>query len=161
MKLLKETYEHMFVGIAIFVGGMVTIILLMKYLNQPASAQASPEPIPSVIPVMNLSKQLDKINNSINLQIPKGTFENRTIVVDDTITLIDKKEEGGLNWHSCDCTNDGPSGVYIGINKWDSPEAPLPAGQSLNINMGKGAIDKLYLKAETGGTATLRFYIIK
>jgi len=153
----------MFVGIAIFVGGMVAVILLMKYLNQPASTQASSmESIPSVIPMALPSRQLENINESVKSMQPKGEFFTRVFDITDRVYMYRCKREGGLQYSSVDITNQGPNDVYLSVNNADWPEAPLPPGQSINIDFkNKAAIDKMYFRCNPGETAKLYLYIVK
>lgn len=151
----------MCVGIAIFVGGMIAVVFLMKYLKTtPVAQYETAQTMKSIIPLSN--PMLSNINNSINNQVPVGTFENRTLTITDTITLLDEKRDGGLNWTSCDITNNGPAGVYLSVNTWNWAEAPLPSGQSINIDLKqRGAIKKMYFKTDTGTTANISLYIMK
>lgn len=72
------------------------------------------------------------------------------------------KQTDYLPWTSFDLTNIGPNPVYFCVNEWLSPEAPLPVGQSINIDFKKhGAIKKVYLKCDSGQRARVLFYIIR
>lgn len=162
MKLLKDTYENMLFGIAIFVGGMIAVVLLMKYLNQPASAQVSPEPIPSVIPMVNPSRQLEKLNESVKSMQPKGEFFTRAFDITDRVYMYRCKREGGLQYHAIDVLNMGPSDVYLSVNTSDMPEAPIQPGHTINIDFkNRGAIDVLYFRCNPGEHAKVYLYIVK
>jgi hypothetical protein len=157
----SDIYKSMLIGVAIFAGGMVAVLLLIRYLQStPAAHTETQQHIKPIIPLT--IPMLTKINDSINNQVPAGTFENRTLIITDTITLLDEKRDGGLNYTSVDLTNNGPAGVYFSVNTWNWAEAPLPAGQSINIDLKKrGAIKKMYFKTDTGTTATINLYIMK
>jgi hypothetical protein len=150
----------MFIGIAIFVGGMIAIILIMKYLKN-ESAQAMPQqPIESIIPLSN--PMLMKINDSINNQVPVGKFETRALTITDVITMLDEKRDGGLNYTNADIINNGPNPVYFSVNSSDWPEAPLPVGQTINVDFkNKGRIKKIYFRCNKGETANIYLYILK
>jgi hypothetical protein len=81
--------------------------------------------------------------------------------VTDVILEIYKKTDY-LPWTSFDLTNNGPNPVYFCVNKWLSQEAPLPVGQSINVDLKrKNAINKIYLKCDRGLNANVYLYIRK
>ena len=68
----------------------------------------------------------------------------------------------GLNWTSFDLSNNGPNDVYFSVNDWEWAEAPLPVGQTVNIDLKKrAAIKRVYLKCDNGETADVGFIITK
>ncbi len=144
---------------------MVALVIISKYFSQNTS------PAQQVVyqeqPVMNRSVSvvpiLTEIKNEIAIEKPVGEVSNLSVVVTDRITdLYSPNAEYGLPWSSFDFTNNGPDGVYLGVNQWDWPEAPLPVGQSLNIDFGqKGSIKRVFLKCDAGQTSNVSFHIIK
>jgi len=97
-------------------------------------------------------------------EIKKNQIEqvyNLSYAITDDIFEVYKKTDY-LPWQSFDLTNVGPNPVYFSVNKWLSPEAPLPVGQSINIDFkAKGGIRKVFLKCDRGETAKVLFYVVK
>ena len=148
----------MFIGVAIFVGGMVALILITKYLKEgePVPPEEPTPPPNGYIPI------LKAINKNIETQMPEGKVYNRKEYITSAITMLYDEATDGLNWTSFDLSNNGPNDVYFSVNDWEWAEAPLPVGQTVNIDLKKrAAIKKVYLKCDTGETANVAFYIMK
>lgn len=99
----------------------------------------------------------------IEIKLPEIVAQtyNLGYTVTDQFTEIYKQTDY-LPWSSFDLTNNGPNPVYFCVNKWLSPEAPLPVGQTINVDFKrKGAISKVYLKCDKGETAKVSLYIMK
>lgn len=149
-----ETYVSMLMGVALFVGGMIAVVLLMKYLNKPATTQAQASS-------GSLSQNVN-IPVTVDANIPSTEFLTRNENITDFITMLYDEQFHGLNWTSFDIVNNGPNPVYFSVNNHDSMESSITPGQSVNVDLKqKHAIKKLYLKCDTGNTANVSFYILK
>ena len=149
----------MFIGVAIFVGGMIAFFVITRYFKEEQTVPPD-EPIPP--PANDYIPILKAINKNIESQMPEGKVYNRKEYITSAITMLYDEATDGLNWTSFDLSNDGPNPVYFSVNDWEWAEAPLPVGQTINIDLKKrGAIKKLYLKCDTGETANVSFYIMK
>jgi hypothetical protein len=158
-----EAYRDMLVGIAIFVGGMIAVIILMKYLTPAPSQSLKQQTVRSEQPMM-LKPLTQNINVpvSVDAQTPVNEFSTRRETANDQVKMLYDEQWKGLNWTSCDVTNIGPDPVYLSVNNYDNPESPIYVGQSVSINLNKkNAIKKIYLKCDHGKTATVDFYILK
>jgi hypothetical protein len=145
----------MFVGVILFVGGMVAVVLLMRYLNKPtlktqAQAQVSYSPVPQ------------NVNVSVDANVPSNEFSTRNETITDFITMLYDDQFKGLQWDSFDIVNNGPDNVYFSVNNHDSMESSIAPGQSVTVDLKqKHAIKKVYLKCDTGKTANVSLYILK
>jgi len=149
--------KNMVIGIAIFVGGMVTVILLKNYFD--AGGMSFKKRITVLKPA---STVLEEIKEEIEREKPVGEIvSNLSVNVTDAIVDLCHQKEG-FPWSSFDLTNVGPSPVYFSVNHWDSPEAPLPVGQSINVDLKKqGAIKRVYLKCDQGLNTVVSLYVVR
>ena len=147
----------MLIGIAIFAGGMVAVILLKKYFD--ADGMSFKKSVTVLKPATTI---LEEIKEEIEREKPVGEIvSNLSINVTDAIIDLCQQKEG-FPWSSFDLTNVGPSPVYFSVNHWDSPEAPLPAGQSINVDLKKrGAIKRVYLKCDQGLNTVVNLYVVR
>ncbi len=110
-------------------------------------------------------KILKEIKNEMIAKNPKGEVTDELINVTDIVQDVhpsDYEANHGLHWTVCDVVNRGPNNVYIAVNEWKQPVAPLLPGEAQNIDLGKrGSIKKIYLKCDTGQTAQVRFHVLK
>ena len=156
----------MFIGIAIFVGGMVTILILRKFLssNQLLTSGISSPQMSKVVlkPVKDKSINiLGDILDELKVEKPEGTTYDMRVNVTDQVTELYHQVQG-LPWSSFDMDNKGPSPVYFCVNEWKSPEAPLPVGGSIHIDLKKrGAIKRVYLICDSGNSSTVSLFITK
>jgi hypothetical protein len=151
----RETYTSMIVGVAFFVGGMIAVVLLMKLLGQPAQAQVS-----YTVP-QNISVSSSEENAVVTRPLSLISFDTRSLKITDTVTMLDERDDV-LNYTSFDLTNNGPNPVFFSVNSKDWPEAPLPVGQSINVDFkSKGGIKKIYFRCNKGETANIYLYILK
>ena len=149
--LAQRGYVNMFIGVALFIGGMVTYYLFSK----PSSLKAQQRMMASRMP----SKQ-DCPDLSTIPQSPEGETFTRSVSVTTSIQLLDDRQLGGLNWTSFDLTNNGPNGLYFSVNNRDMPESALPAGETIHVDFKqRQSIKKIYLQSE--GTSTALFYVVR
>lgn len=77
-----------------------------------------------------------------------------------TIPVTDEKQTMDLSsnpWISFSFINDGPGSLYFEVNQgYVSDESPIKANESVAVDMKYPVIYLLTMKAEPGGTATLR-----
>lgn len=153
----SEVYKNMFVGIVIFVGGMIALVLLNKYLNgQPLLSFPMQKSIPQRL------QPLEDASEAIHSTQPLGEAFDMEVNATAGITEIYDPTTHKIPWTSFDMNNNGPDPVYFCVNEWRDPQAPLMPGKSINVDMKKqGAIKKVYLKCDQGKTANISFYIIK
>ena len=105
---------------------------------------------------------LKDIKTELQSTKPKGEVTDE--LVDVTSAVYDLYIEGpdGLAWTTCSIVNQGPNDVYVAVNVWKQPDAPLPTGESMNIDLGvRGAIKRIYMVCNAGETATVRLHAIK
>lgn len=152
-------YKSLFVGVTIFVGGIVAAVLLIRYLTEqgiiglnagsPGLGSSSP---PSII----LLDQNDEERLS-------GEVYNMNITVNgNTVYSFDKTDNGDdINWASCVIENMGPGPLYYSINRWTRPESALAAGQNIPIDLKRrGAIRKFYFMTDAGQTTTVNIHAV-
>jgi len=156
----------MFIGVALFVGGMVALILIERYLKTgyflpPGNGDGSTTiitdtPLPIETPVDT------GISQTIQKQQKAGSLSTRSYTVNSAVKMLWNRREGGLQWTSVDFVNNGPDPVYISVNTSDFPLASLPVGQTLNVDLKQhGAIDKVYLRCDQGKTANVDLWVVK
>lgn len=159
----KDVFQDMLMGIAIFVGGMITILILLKllgYFDPPQQLVLAPVQEQKTQPILR------DVDTSVPVKImsssPVGEFFTRSLVVTDVVTLMDETTNDGLPWTSFDFTNNGPNPVYLSVNNTDMFQSSLPVGQTINVDMRQqGVIKRVYLRCDIGETANVRFYIVK
>jgi len=152
----------MFIGIAVFVGGMITIIILKKFFNETAPSTPSYQKV-TLKPVKDETVNiLSDIRDAIKVEKSETEFYDKGVNVTDQITEVYDEKRHGLQWEEFDLTNNGPDPVYFSVNKWESPEAPLTAGLSLHVDYkNKGLVNRVYLKCATGRTANVSFFVMR
>lgn len=152
----KETYTSMLVGVALFVGGMIAVVLLMKYLNTQTTARAQPVPAP----LLPSSQSIPHV--AVESNVPSTEFLTRSENVTDFISMVYDEQFHGLNWTSFDIVNNGPNKVYFSVNNHDSMESGIQPGQTVTVDLKQPhAIKKVYLKCDAGETANVSFYILR
>ena len=123
------------------------------------------KPIPEMQPFEPVTAILQEIRQEIQAKVPEGEALDKKVEVTNAITEVwdtDYKAQNGLNWISCAVFNKGPNDVYVCVNKWTWPEAPLSVGQTANFDLGKKkAIKKIFLKCDDGETATVNIHAMK
>lgn len=123
------------------------------------------KPIPEIQPFEPATAILREIKQEIQDQVPEGIALDKKVDVTNVITEVwdtDYEAQKGLNWISCAIFNKGPNDVYISVNKWTSPEAPLSVGQTMNFDFSKKkSIKKIFLKCDDGETATVNIHAMK
>ena len=145
---MDDKYIPWFLATVMFSVGVagILIYLFMKQQTQPVAT----------IPVVEKPLEMQKIYEK-----PTQVF-TRTYTITSTVKMLDNRSQDDLPWKSFDLTNNGPDPVYFSVNNKDWMEAPLPIGQTINIDLEqKDAIQKLYFKCDAGQTANIRLYIIK
>jgi len=158
---LDEKYKAMLFGIAAFVGGMVAMFIIKKVLeNKPISEVVSSDnilqtmPVESVetMPVAEEKARLDTLD----------IFDLNVDVTDKVEDIHISKAKYKLPWTSFDLDNNGPDPVFFSVNKWNSPQAPLNAGQSIHINLKKSrGIRRVFLKCDKGQNTNVSLFIHK
>jgi len=123
------------------------------------------KPIPEIQPFEPATAILQEIKQEIQDQVPEGVALDKKVEVTNAISEVwdtDYEAQNGLNWISCSVFNKGPNDVYVSVNKWIWPEAPLSVGQTMNFDFSKKkAIKKIFLKCDDGGTATIHIHAMK
>ena len=120
------------------------------------------KPIPEIQPFESATAILQEIKQEIQSQVPKGEALDKKVNVTNTVKELWNEAQQGLNWTSCAIFNKGPNDVYVSVNKWRWPEAPVSVGQTMNFDFSKrGAIKKIYLKCDDGETATVNIHAMK
>jgi len=123
------------------------------------------KPIPEIQPFEPATAILQEIKQEIQDQVPEGEALDKKVEVTNAITEVwdtDYEAQNGLNWMSCSIFNKGPNDVYVSVNKWIWPEAPLSVGQTMNFDFSKKkAIKKIFLKCDDGGIATIHIHAMK
>lgn len=170
---MDDKYKAMLFGIAIFIGGMITIIILKKFLTDEAEQpvqyrQVSLRPIeiPTEIEIPAETNEtvalLNDIKNELQSGKPSGQVFNLDFEVTDQIKDIKSRAKCKLPWSKVDIINMGPSPVYFCINEWYWSEAPIEPGLSINVDFNKrDSIKRLYLKCDKDLTSNVRLQIVK
>ena len=150
----------MLFGVALFIGGMIAIILINK-LTQSSYSQSSysqnykiaqAKPI-SDMPTVSLKPAMETT--------PTGELRDLNVNVSEQIREVFRPAEG-LPCTSFDMDNNGPDPVYFCVNRWINPQAPLNPGQSIHVDLKRqGAIKKIYLKCARGQNSNVSFFILK
>ena len=167
-----KTYENMLVGVLLFVGGLIAFAIIERYLKTgyilPPSQNLSQNIPLDVIPVVaedGLEKEApidEDISASIKRQQPAGSLTTRSYTVTSAVKMLWSRRREGLQWTSFDAVNRGPDPIYISVNSSDWPDAGLPVGQTLNVDLKqRGAIDKVYLRCDQGKTAIVDLWVVK
>ncbi len=122
-------------------------------------------PIPEIQPFEPVASILTEIKKEIQDQVPEGEALDKSVSVTSAISEVydtDYEAQKGLNWMSCSVFNKGPDDVYISVNKWKWPEAPLSVGQTMNFDFSKKkAIKKIFLKCDDGNTSNIDIHAMK
>lgn len=106
---------------------------------------------------------LDKISTSLE-KIEKASGGARVMRpyvfnVSDTVTRI----ETNPHWINFDLINDGPDDINCWINMEDDPlldDTTIAANGTLSIDFDYPLINRVYLKAEPGGSAVVRIFAV-
>ena len=161
MKLDRVELGILVVGIVACVG--IIAYLVIRSRETPTTMEnTTTSSAPRLIPITNTDNNLilREINNSINMQIPKGEVTDENVDVTGAITELYQQKEG-FPWTSFSMINHGPDGVYLSVNTWRQPESPVPFGQTVSIDLKKrGAIKRVYLKCDAGNTANVDIHAI-
>ena len=159
MRLDRVELGIIVVGIIACVGIVAYMFIRIRETPLRTNMMAAPR----LIPVNNNTDSnsiLREINNSINMQVPIGEVTDENVDVTGVITELYQQKEG-FPWTSFSITNHGPDGVYLSVNTWRRPESPVPAGQTVSIDLKKrGAIKRVYLKCDAGDTANVDIHAI-
>jgi hypothetical protein len=120
--------------------------------------QAGQPLIPLATPIM----VLQEIRDEMKSKNPVGEVTDELINVTSVVQDVYDEAMHGLQWTVCDVVNRGPDNVYVAVNEWKQPVAPLAPGEAQNIDLGKRAsIKKIYLKCDAGETAQVRLHALK
>lgn len=105
---------------------------------------------------------LQEIRDEIKSKNPEGEVTDELINVTSAVQDVYDEAQHGLQWTVCDVVNRGPNNVYVAVNEWKQPVAPLLPGEAQNIDLGKrAAIKRIYLKCDAGETAQVRLHALK
>ena len=148
-------YGLIFIGIVLSIG----VIYLIFKKQQPSSEfvvrQVTLKPVDNTVILKSIDKNIEK-------QLPWGEVTDEHLNITDTIYMLYDERERGLHWSSFSLTNEGPNPVYICVNKWKQPLAPLPVGRSISVDLKqRDSINKIYLKCDTGNNASVNIHAIK
>jgi len=111
-----------------------------------------------------VKKILTDIRDEMKSQVPLGEITDEYLDITDAVYLLyDEKNEGNsLEWTSCGVANRGPNDVFVAVNEWKVPEAPIVPGESQNFDLHRrGAIKRLYLICNSGETARVKIHALK
>ena len=106
-----------------------------------------------------LVEQNDRIEH-IRQEMPRaadGYTDDMTIQVSDSVKPIPLS----VPFSSCQFNNDGPSPVFIGVNKQPGMVTPLNAGEQTSIDMREPKIKELYFVCAQGLTASVRVFMVR
>lgn len=164
-----KNYNDMIVAVLLFVGGMIAVIILERYLKTgyilPPQAQNVPLDVIPVFSEDGLEREApidEDISASIRRQQSAGSLTTRSYTITGAVKMLWSRRRGGLQWTSFDLVNRGPDPVFVSVNSSDWPDAGLPVGQTLNVDLKqRAAIDKVYLRCDQGKTATVDLWVIK
>lgn len=105
---------------------------------------------------------LSDIKEEIQNQVPAGVSDDKYLAVTDVICMYTGSDDGPLNYTSCSVVNTGPNNVYVSVNEWNNPEAPITPGESQNFDFSRrGAIKKIFLICNAGETANVKIHAMK
>jgi hypothetical protein len=105
---------------------------------------------------------LQEIRDEMKSKNPAGEVTDELITVTDIVQDVYDEAQHGLQWTVCDVVNRGVNNVYIAVNEWKQPVAPLAPGESQNIDLGKRAsIQRIYLKCDPGETTQVGLHAMK
>jgi len=158
----KDIYTAMLVGISIFVAGMLVLYLLIRHFSHPSTAVTY---VPYVIREKveqndgEIISALNDIKKAITSQYPSQVTD-MVVNVGDKVKMLYGKN--GLGWQSFTITNVGSSPVYLAVNDWKRPEAPIYPGENIDIDFKRsGAIERIYLKCDEGQSTTVKIHAVK
>lgn len=139
---------------AIFAGTVIAIIYLLK----------SKEPVTTIVQQpIQYPISTDKVTETATqVSLPKPTKAyNKQVSVSNQITDLYHQRDG-LPWMRFVLYNAGPSPVYVGVNDWKWPEAPVAVGQTISYDFGEvGAINRVFLKCNDGEQTTVNLNVIE
>lgn len=160
MKLDRVELGIIVVGIVACVG--IIAYLVIRSREVPTTMENTTVSAPRLIPINNADNNLilREINNSINMQIPKGEVTDENVDVTGAITELYQQKEG-FPWTSFSITNNGPDDVYVSVNTWRQPESPIPVGQTMSVDLKqRSSIKRVYLKCDQGNTTNVDIHAI-
>lgn len=172
----NEIYKAMIIGITIFVGGMITLLFIYRYLSSQHTTlrDTYEKPIeysnvstPAKVRLVPVSSQelgiLSEIRDEIRDEAPIGMVFDMNLNITDQITdLYRQNPRANLPWSSFNLTNNGPDIVYCCVNQWKQPEAGLTMGQSISIDLKKrNAIKRVYIVCNHGDNANVGLHVVK
>ena len=141
------------------VGLAVAIVWLLK--PKETTASLTPErvmlkPVDAVIPI------LENINKNIEKQYPVGEVTDENVAATETPSMLYDEKEHGLNWTSCNIINNGPNNLYVAVNSWKFPVAPIAPGQTMSVDLeARNAIKKLFFRCDRSETANALIHAVK
>lgn len=148
----------MLFGIALFIGGMVTLYIFSKLFGNTAVSQSSVELLPQAVAVEEQPVVYLRPSSEV---LPVGELMDLNVVVSEQVKEL-YSPSNGFPCTSFDLDNHGPDPVFFCVNKWMSPQAPLNAGQSIHVDLKRqGGIKKVYLKCGKGQTSNVSLYILR
>ena len=105
---------------------------------------------------------LTDIKTELQSVKPVGEVTDEYITVTDTVYELYDIPNHGLHWTTCSIMNRGPNDVYVAVNEWKRPDAPLLVGESMSIDLSKrGSIKRIYFVCDSGERAVVRVHAIK
>jgi hypothetical protein len=115
-----------------------------------------------MLPMPSATMVLQEIRDEMKSKNAAGEVTDELINVTDVVQDVYDQQLHGLHWTVCDVVNRGPNNVYLAVNEWKQPVAPLLPGEAQNIDLGKRAsIKRIYFKCDPGETAQVRLHAMK
>ena len=118
----------------------------------------------SALLLYKIYRQLRQLSGDYSKTMPEGKLIKLKITVTDKIKRLTSKDKYGLPWISMILKNTGPDPVHVYINetiltpKPNVNDAPIEKDETLEIDMKKPLIKKIYLFCDKGKTATVKIY---
>lgn len=102
-------------------------------------------------------------------RVPDGTFGGFPLDVSDEVVELSPKAKdvphpvvSAMPWMSCQIMCDGPDPVYVLVNKRRYVVHPeLRKGESVNIDMKKKGIEKIFLYCDKGKSSRVRIFALR
>jgi hypothetical protein len=94
---------------------------------------------------------LDRMAETLDALMPDGVVDVLTFRVSDKL----QKYTPPAPLFAIDFENTGPDTVYITVNRRNTNERPVTAGSGYYVFMGGRRIRDIYLRCDSGGSATV------
>lgn len=123
------------------------------------------EPTPlEAIALLDLNNNILDLRDMLDITVARGIYDDNTYTVDSNGLTIDYLKAYKRPVFAADIFNDGPSGLYIGVNKTASTlKAPLYSGEEVHLDYRAAKLRFINLKVASGipnPQSTVRIYVI-